>query len=487
VEGRRSGALLALWRTKRERALLRGNDHYTRAVRTFPKLARLLSPLLVFVLAAPAGSIPPASALAALGAVTRTPIDPVYFVDLSTGSDGHVWVGTEQITFTNGGNSSMHRVWLRLWSNGVQGCQPLAIRITGIQQGTIGSFRKACTALPIDLVSPVAPGGKGTLRLSIEIHVPSRNDRFGYQRGLSLLGTSLPTLAIRDDDGWHLDPFVDLGESFYSVIGRYRVTIDSPSALDIATTGVRVAGHANGDRITATYAARHVRDFEWAAGRLSRVAASSGPVSVRVWYQPAATTLRRAKDMLHTAVASMNEYSAAFGRYPYPQVDVVLTGFATFGGMEYPTIVFTNPNRITVSHELAHQWWYGIVGDDQFTEPWLDESFATWSQYLPSDPWKNCSHFSWPSSKARLNNDMAYWRNHPSEYGTIYSGGGCMLAALAHRFGLHRFERILKRYAADHWFGIARTEEFKAAIEAAATRDLPGFDTDAFWSTWRLT
>lgn len=398
-----------------------------------------------------------------------------------------MWAGTEQITFTNAGTRSMHRVWLRLWSNGVQGCQPLAIRITDIEQGTIGSFREACTAVPIDLVSPVAPGEKESLRLSIEIRVPNRNDRFGYQRGLSLLGTALPILAIRDDDGWHLNSFVDLGESFYSVVGRYRVTVDAPSTLDIATTGVRVARHVSGERVVATYAARHVRDFEWAAGRLSRLTASSGSASVRVWYQPSATKLHRARDMLHTAVASMNTYSATFGRYPYPEVDVVLTGFANFGGMEYPTIVFTNPSKITVAHELAHQWWYGIVGDDQFTEPWLDESFATWSQYLPFEPWETCANYNWPSSTARLDNDMAYWRNHPSEYGTIYSGGGCMLAALANRFGLHRFERILKRYAAVHWFGIARTREFKAAIEAAAARDLPGFDTDAFWSTWRLT
>ena len=51
--------------------------------------------------------------------------------------------------------------------------------------------------------------------------------------------------------------------------------------------------------------------------------------------------------------------------------------------MEYPTIIFTNPSRFTISHELSHQWWYGIVGDDQFHEPWLDESFATWSEFLP--------------------------------------------------------------------------------------------------------
>jgi hypothetical protein len=156
--------------------------------------------------------------------------------------------------------------------------------------------------------------------------------------------------------------------------------------------------------------------------------------------------------------------------------------------MEYPTIVFTNPDRLTVAHEVAHQWWYGIVGDDEYGEPWLDESFASWSQYLPFGGWKKCQQgVAFPSGTARITNDMGYWRQHPNEYWVIYAGGGCLLADLAQRFGLERFVEILGAYAHDHWLGVTRTGDFTAAIEAAAVRDgLPDFDPGAYWAAWRV-
>ena len=59
-------------------------------------------------------------------------------------------------------------------------------------------------------------------------------------------------------------------------------------------------------------------------------------------------------------------------------------------------------------------------------------------------------------------------------------------ANLAHRFGTTRFVNILEHYAADHWLGVARTTDFKAAIEAAAAKHLPGLDMDAYWAQWRV-
>jgi hypothetical protein len=280
---------------------------------------------------------------------------------------------------------------------------------------------------------------------------------------------------------------VNLGESFYSVVGAYRVTLETPDALDTPTTGVLVDRSSAGPgREARTYTARDVRDFAWAAGHLRALIARSGQTRIVVSYQPDAVTARTAAARLRDAVTSMHAFSAAFGRFPYREMDVVLAGFASFGGMEYPTVIFTEPGRLTVSHELAHQWWYGIVGNDEYAEPWLDESFATWSQYLPFSPWRACRRYTFPGAGARITNDMGYWDAHPGEYGTIYGGGGCLLANLAHRFGLKPFTAILRSYAGRHWLGIARTPEFKGRIERAAARRLPGLDMAAYWATWRV-
>jgi hypothetical protein len=441
---------------------------------------------VVLLLSSCVGSTAPSSEAPTATGVTRTPADPVYRVQLRATPDLHTWKGAESIAFANTGVDPLDRIWLRLWSNGVQGCSTIAISISHPSGGTFGGLDPECTAVPVTLDAPVAPGGRGSIRFDLTIRVPDRNDRFGMHAGLALVGTAIPTLAIRDDAGWHLDPYVSFGESFYSVVGRYRVRLDVPAGLEAPATGALVAHRTVGGRRILTYAAVDVRDFAWAAGDLDHLTGKAGDATVNVWYRPTMIDVAHGRAMLAVAEDAMATYSRAFGTYPYPEVDVVLTGFRRFAGMEYPQIVFANPEANVVAHELAHQWWYGIVGDDEYAEPWLDEAFATWSQYLPSHPWRSCDGYDWPSATARLTNGMSYWSKQPDEYVTIYAGGGCMLADLAHRFGLRPFKRLLSRYAAAHWLGVARTEDFQAAVEAAAARSLPDFDVAAFWSHWRV-
>lgn len=438
-----------------------------------------LAALIGVGLAAPGASAAP---------IVRNPGDPSYVVSLRTGAEGHVWTGTESVSFTNLDTAPLPTIYLRLWSNGVLGCRGAQhpITVSNLQGGTV-SEALDCTELQVDLDTPLAPGGRTTLSMHLRIEVPARNDRFGYHAGLALMGTALPTLEVHDDQGWHHDPFIDLGESFYSITGRYRVTLDTPLPLDTPTTGIVVARSTPvpGRRLT-TYATRDVRDFAWAAGRLDHVIGSSGATRIVASYQPAALTRSKARAALRNAEQAMDSFSRSFGRFPYPQMDIVLAGFVTFGGMEYPTVIFTNPDRLTVSHELAHQWWYGVVGDNEFAEPWLDESFATWSQYLPFGPWKHCNRYRFQRADQRISNDMAYWNAHQNLYATIYSGGGCMLADLAGRFGAAKFVGVLRRYAAHHWLGVSRTAAFQRAIEVAAGVQLPTLDMAAYWQRWRV-
>jgi hypothetical protein len=448
------------------------------------KAARTLAAVIVIL--SLAGVQAPASVAAP---IVRTPDRPIYRVHLTGGTLGHTWAGDETISFRNAAATPLSVIYLRLWSNGVHGCQPnLPIQIANVVGGTAHAPSNGCTVVRVDLTTPVAAGARTQIGMDVRIQVPQANDRFGYWDGLALFGTALPTLAIRDDTGWHLDPFVDLGESFYSLVGDYRVSMRIPAHLDVVTTGI-VAHHTlmpNGAR-HATYVAHDVRDFEWAAGRMRHRVGRAGSTRVVVSYIPHVIPAAAATNALRVATHSLRRLGEAFGTFPYPEMDVVLAPFTTFGGMEYPTLIFTNPDRFTISHELAHQWWYGIVGDDEFHEPWLDESFASWSEFLPYGGWTRCARFRFPSPTARITNDMSYWAAHPGEYYTIYNGGGCMLANLAHRFGYVRFAHLLRRYGSQHWLDIARTSDFQAIVDAAAARRLPGLDMEAFWSRWRVS
>jgi aminopeptidase N len=338
----------------------------------------------------------------------------------------------------------------------------------------------------VSFPEPLEPGQRATVGFSLSIELPERNDRFGIHSDLALLGNALPTLAIHDDEGWHLDPYVGLGDSFFSEVARYRVSLDVPAGLATPATGTLVRREDRRDREVRTYVARDVRDFAWAVGPMVAVRGRAGGATVRVWYLPSSMTATGARATLRDAIEAMTTFSSAFGEYPYPSVDVVTAGFVSFGGMEYPRIVFSNPDRVTIAHELAHQWWYAVVGNDEFAEPWLDESLATWSMRLPWFPWRSCDAYDFPSPTARLTNDMAYWGQHEDEFVTVYFGGGCMLADLASRFGLARFTDMLERFAAAHAFDIATTEDFQRLVERVAARHLEGFDAAAYWDTWRV-
>lgn len=94
---------------------------------------------------------------------------------------------------------------------------------------------------------------------------------------------------------------------------------------------------------------------------------------------------------LEWAVSALQIFNSCFGKYPYRQFSLVQSDFFV-GGMEYPNLVMIDKNLyeerqypwleyVTV-HETAHQWWYGVVGNDQIDEPWLDEALTEYSTVL---------------------------------------------------------------------------------------------------------
>ncbi len=444
-------------------------------------LRRLVALLALAAAVGSQAGVAPASATD----IVRNPGDPYYEARLRASLGGRVWTGRVNISFTNREAADLETIYLRLWSNGVDGCAADALEIWDLTAGTAGPAALDCTEVPVTLTKALAQGERATISMRLRITLPRRNDRFGYAGGLALVGTALPTLEVHDDLGWHHDAFEDLGESFYSVIGRYRVTLVSAPDLDTPTTGTLVlTKDLDNGLVARTYTATDVRDFAWAAGRLEQVSGGTAP-KVVVSYRAGAVTKVQAQRMLAAAQMSVSTFSASFGPYPYPELDVVLGAFPDFGGMEYPTIVFSEVDRWTVAHEVAHQWWYGLVGNDQYAEPWLDESLATWSEELPFGAWVGCGSYAFPGA-ARLTSDMGYWGNHPAQYDTVYDGGGCLLANLAKKFGTTRLIGILRGYAADNWLGVARTEDFTAAVEAAAVLYGVPFNPAVYWATWRV-
>ncbi|MFH7597409.1 M1 family aminopeptidase [Streptomyces racemochromogenes] len=423
------------------------------------------------------GTVPPTDS-------TRTPAAPSYTVDLSSDANGFVWTGHETASFTNASATPLSEVYLRLWDNYHGTCQAMPIAVTHVTGGTAGALSVACTALKIDLPAPLTQGQSATIGFDLSITVPSGADRFGHDGAFSNIGNALPVLAVRDGAGWHLDPYTNNGESFYSLASDFNVTLDHPSGLLVPATGTSADTPGTSGRTVTRATASKVRDFAWGAGPFAKISGTSAagtPINI---YSVSGISASDAQSMLTTAKNAVDAHAARFGAYPYGELDAVIDNNYWFGGMEYPGFVLDLVSTTALTHEIGHQWFYGIVGDDEYTSPWLDEAFTDYATDLAlGKTGTNCwNSVSWASSGEKITNSMAYWDANSSRYSTVvYGYGKCALHDLRRQLGDSAMAKLLKDYAAAHWYGVSTTAEFKAAAQAASATDLT-----SFWTQHRI-
>jgi peptidase M1-like protein len=411
----------------------------------------------------------------------RTPVNPKYTVSLTSNTAGTTWTGHESVAFTNASADPLAEVYLRLWDNYHGSCPSTPITVSNVSGGTAGSLEVGCTALRVTLPTPLARNQSATIGFDLSIVVPSGADRFGHDGAYSMIGNALPVVAVRDS-AWHLDPYTNNGESFYSLISDFDVTLVHPSALLTPATGTSTES-TSGSTTTTHATATKVRDFAWAAGPFAKINATSGKgVKVNV-YSVSGIGTSSANSMLNLAKDAIDVHSGRFGDYPYGEVDVVLDNNFWFGGMEYPGFVLDLVSSTALPHELAHQWFYGIVGDDEYNSPWLDEGFTDYATDLYRGITGSGCGISWQSSAEKLTNSMAYWDAHSSRYSSvIYNYGKCTLHDLRRLIGDTAMTNLMRSYAQSHWYGVSTVADFKAAAQAAAGST----DLTSFWSSHRV-
>ncbi|WP_441248033.1 M1 family aminopeptidase [Kitasatospora sp. McL0602] len=415
---------------------------------------------------------------------TRTPVSPAYTVNLTSDATGGVWNGHESVSFSNASPTPLTEVYLRLWDNWHGSCPTTPITVSKVTGGTPAALSVACTALKITLPAPLNQGQSGTVAFDLGITVPSGADRFGRDGSFNFIGNALPVLAVRDGSGWHLDPYTNNGESFYSLISDFDVTLDHPTGVLVPATGTSVDSPGTSGRTVTRATAAKVRDFAWAAGPFSKISGtSSSGVAVNI-YSVSGISAANSQSMLTTAKSAIDAHAQRFGAYPYGEIDAVIDNNFWFGGMEYPGFVLDLVSTTALTHELGHQYYYGIVGDDEYNSPWLDEAFTDYATDLAlgstgSGCWNSVS---WASTAEKITNSMAYWDANSSRYSTVvYGYGKCALHDLQRLLGDTAMAKLMHDYTQAHWYGVSTTAEFKAAAQAATSTDLT-----SFWSQHRI-
>ncbi len=250
------------------------------------------------------------------------------------------------------------------------------------------------TVLVVALPRTVEPGETIRVALTWKARIPRTFARTGYRGDFYFFAHWFPKLGVLEPAGWNCHQFHAATE-FYSDYGAYVVRMTVPAAYVVGATGLEDEQIENSDgTVTHQYSQNDVHGFAWTTSPHYDVIeerfemAGLPPVELRLLMQP--EHLGQAERHLAASRAALESYGTWYGPYPYGHVTIVDPAYGSgAGGMEYPTL-FTcgtrrfnppggdSPEGVTV-HEMGHQFWYGLVGNNEFEHAWIDEGLNTFS------------------------------------------------------------------------------------------------------------
>ena len=361
------------------------------------------------------------------------------------------------------------------------------ITLTGIEGGEARVVGEDENILEVTPPAPVYPDERITLTMRFTVLLPEIEHRLGVGQKTVNLGNFYPILCAWGEEGFCEHVYACCGDPFVSGVADYDVTFSLPASYHVAHTGTGTRTEENG---LATYHVRaeDVRDFAMVCSEQFTVhtAESSGiPV---IYYalddaDPSGT--------LQTACESLSYYADTFGAYEYPAYTVVETGFP-YGGMEYPMLSLIADDLpatevpIVVAHETAHQWWYAMVGSDQYHEAWQDEGLAEYSAALFFEAYpeygrtyadmvaaSESAYRAYYSVSAQLSRGETAMRRDLTDYtgdyayrSLAYDKGVILFDRLRQTVGEERFFAAIKDYARAYKGEIAPPEALIARFAA---------------------
>lgn len=432
-------------------------------------------------------------------------VPAVYDLNVSLNPESGTVRGESRIEYTNNEAVSLGELYFHLYPNATVFAQdvtrPGRLTVRGVKQGEEQlRWEARNTQLKVVLPVELPPGGKTILELAWELTVPDYPGRLGENDGVISLGNWYPILAVYDAAGWHLDPYSERGDPFYSDVARYRVKLRLPDGWRAAATGnLRSVRDLPGSTKELAWETGLVRDFALALSSDYRfLTGKAGGVLVHSYFLKGER--EGGERALRAGSAALNFFSRTFGPYPYDQFTLAATGFYQ-GGMEYPNIVFLSRQfygqedadllEYIAVHETAHQWWYGVVGNNQVEEAWLDEGLTEFStllfyeKELGRGAEEARSLLSLYEAYRQANGDGVILRRldeFPSDlaYNALVYGKGCLLfLKLRDELGEDTLLAVLREYYRRFAYRTATSSDFIQVAEEVSGRDL-----DAFFDRW---
>jgi hypothetical protein len=346
--------------------------------------------------------------------------------------------------------------------------------------------------LTVFLPQALEPNAQITLTMRFHISIPAKikEHPYGYDVDQLNLTDWYPfVVPYAMGQGWVLHEPGPMGEHLVYDAADFEVNIrTTQTGVVLATSGVPDA-EPNGE--WTRYRLSGARSFAVSASDQFLVydaTAGAAAVQIRAYYYPGYETEGAA--ILNAAVRAVDIFEAKFGAYPYGSLSIIQADLND--GQEYDGLVFlatkfyneydgsARSNLVAIGvHEIAHQWWFGLVGSDQAMEPWLDEAMCVYSEaifykfiYPNSADWWWNFRVNWFGPSGYVDSNIYEHSTFRSYVNASYLNGANFLEALNYRMGDDDFFRFLQDYTSRYGRGRASSYDFFAIARQNTTADI---------------
>ncbi len=359
----------------------------------------------------------------------------------------------------------------------------------------------------------LAPDEGAKVRMDFSTTVPitpaDENGLFRYtpDSGTWTLAHWFPMLAGFDPrTGWEIDPPAAWSDITFSNTALFDITLTAPEELVLVTTGVEVKSTVSNGHRTNRITTGPVREVAIiAAPGLLSSSSQIGDTTITSWYRPGEES--GGETILQWATQSVEIFTELFGPSPYTTLELVSVPVVI--GYEFPQLLFigsdvypdpetlgSRPGAIEflVAHEVAHQWWYGLVGSNPHRHAFLDEGLAEYSAVLYFE-----QLYGDEAAASHLRDGLVHryalmlvtggdqvadqptadFPDAAAYYATAYWKAGLGFQAIREEIGDRAFFAALRSYADAHRFGMATPDDLRVAFEESS-----GMYLTSLWALW---
>lgn len=354
--------------------------------------------------------------------------------------------------------------------------------------------------ISIDLKNELMPNKRASVKFEYSIKLPNINHRFGYGENTINLGNFFLIACVYDkNQGFFNNSYHYNGDPFYSDISNFDVNFSCNSNLVVSSTGNVLKTISKENRKTLHIKANAVRDFAMILSeKFKTLSGSIDGITVNYCYY----NDKNPEKSLQTSIDSIKTFNKIYGKYPYNILNICESDFV-YGGMEYPNLVYISGSienyedyTYTIVHEIAHQWWYSVVGNNEYKYGFLDESLAEYSTYIFFDENKNYNIDTEEMIKNTTNSYLLFldvykevfsdvntsmlrsldeFNTEPEYTYMAYVKGTLMYSNLKQIIGKTKFYKSLKLYYKMYSFKNATPEDLISTFVRVCGKDMEGY------------